>query len=48
MLLELADEWHLAALQRTLGEWTLARYVERASLIRLPRDSEIAPEALGA
>lgn len=48
VLLELADEWHLAALQRTLGEWPLARYVERASLIRLPRDSEIAPEALGA
>ncbi len=48
VLLELADEQHLAALQRALGEWPLARYVESASVIRLPRDSEIVPEALGA
>ena len=48
MLLELADEQHLAGLQRALDEWPLARYVDPAGVISLPRDSEIAPEALGA
>jgi hypothetical protein len=44
----LADEQHLAALQRALAEWPLANYVECGGVISLPRDREIAPEALGA
>lgn len=48
VLLELADGQHLAALRRALGELPLARYVESARVISLPRDSEIAPETLGA
>jgi len=48
VLLELADEQHLRALQRALGDWPLARYVEAARVIRLPEDGAIAPEALGA
>ena len=48
VLLELADEYHLAGLQRALGEWPLAGYVEAGRVISVPRDSEIAPEALGA
>ena len=48
VLLELADEQHLAGLQRALGEWPLAGYVEAGRVISVPRDSKIAPEALGA
>lgn len=48
VLLELADEQHLQALQRALGEWPLSRYVEPGRVIRLPGDGAIAPEALGA
>lgn len=48
VLLELADEQHLAALQRALAELPLADYVEFGGVISLPRDREIAPEALGA
>jgi len=48
VLLELADEQHLRALQRALGDWPLVRYVEAARVIRLPEDGAIAPEALGA
>lgn len=48
VLLELADEQHLAGLQRALGEWPLARYIESGRVIRVPRDWELAPEALGA
>ena len=48
VLLELADEQHLRALQRALGDWPLAGYVEAARVIRLPEDGAIAPEALGA
>jgi hypothetical protein len=48
VLLELADEQHLAALQRTLNEWPLANYVEFGGVIGLPRDSEVSPEALSA
>jgi hypothetical protein len=46
VLLELADETHLASLQRALGEWPLARYVELARVIRLPQDCALAPETL--
>ena len=48
VLLELADEQHLGALQRALGEWPLARYVDPGTVIRLPEDGAIAPEALSA
>ena len=48
VLLELKDERHLAALQRALAEWPLARYVEAGRVITLPRDADLAPEALGA
>ena len=48
VLLELADEQHLATLQRALGDWPLSRHVEPGRVIRLPEDSAIAPEALGA
>ena len=48
VLLELKDEQHLAGLQRALAERPLARYVEPGRGITLPRDSQIAPEALGA
>lgn len=48
VLLELADEHHLAGLQRALGEWPLTGYVEAGRVISVPRDSELAPEALGA
>lgn len=46
VLLELADEQHLRALQRALGEWPLSRYVEAGRVIRLPEDGAIAPDAL--
>jgi len=48
VLLELKDEQHLAALQRALAEWPLARYVESGRVIALPQDADLAPEALGA
>lgn len=48
VLLELSDEQHLRALQRALGEWPLARYVEPGRVIRLPEDGAITPEALSA
>jgi hypothetical protein len=48
VLLELTDEQHLSGLQQVLGEWPLARYVESGRVIRVPRDCEITPEALGA
>lgn len=48
VLLELADEQHLPGLRRVLSEWPLARYVESGRVICVPRDCEIAPEALGA
>jgi G3E family GTPase len=48
VLLELTDEAHLASLQRALGEWPLARYVELGRVITLPQDSALAPETLGS
>jgi hypothetical protein len=46
VLLELADEQHLRRVQRALGEWPLANYVEAGRVIRLPADGAITPEAL--
>jgi hypothetical protein len=48
VLLELTDQAHLSGLQRALGEWPLARYVELGRVITLPQDCTLAPETLGA
>jgi hypothetical protein len=47
VLLELPDPQHLPALERALGEWPLARYVEPRRVIKLPEDAAMAPETLG-
>jgi len=48
VLLELGDAQHLAPLERILGEWPLAQYVEPGRVIRLPDDELLALESLGA
>jgi hypothetical protein len=48
VLLELADEKHLPALQRALAEWPLGARVDFGGVLSLPKDSVIALETLSA